>query len=244
VKSLVTFALLTLIKAAALVFYRHRVRWVGEPLPQPWKGIRLTAILNHTSLYEPVLVGGVPLSFLWRLARHGLVPIADKTRQRPVVGRFFRLVARHVVPITRKADHTWAAVLERVHDPDSMVVILPEGRMKRRNGLDSHGQPMTVRGGVADLLLALPGGRLLIAYSGGLHHIQAPGEAVPRLFRTVRMDLEALDLAVYRDGLLAQHGRDGFKAAVIADLERRRDLYCDPLERLNASEAVAARSAG
>ena len=56
--------------------------------------------------------------------------------------------------------------------------------MKRRNGLDSQGQPMTVRGGIADILEAIPSGPMLIAYSGGLHHVQAPGETLPAVFRT------------------------------------------------------------
>ena len=65
-----------------------------------------------------------------------------------------------------------------------MVIILPEGRMKRENGLDLHGNPMNVRGGIADILLAMKQGRMLIAYSGGLHHVQFPG-GVPRIFKTV-----------------------------------------------------------
>jgi hypothetical protein len=237
-KSLVTFVLLSIIKIVARLLWRLETTWVGEPLPDRWAHIRLTAILNHTSLYEPVLCGAVPFSYVWRIARHGVVPAADKTMNRPIVGRFYRLVARHVVSITRRADQTWATVLEHLHDPDSMLVILPEGRMKRRNGLDSKGQPMTVRGGIADILMAIPDGRFLIAYSGGLHHIQAPGEAVPRLFRTVRLGLEAVDVAAYRDAMLALAGPDGFKAAVIADLERRRDLVCGPLEEKNRAEQV------
>lgn len=237
-KSLFTFCLVSLIKVVARLLWRHETTWVGEVPPDRWRHIRLVAILNHTSLYEPILAGGVPFSFVWRIARHGVVPAADKTMNRPIVGRFYRLVARHVVSITRRADQTWATVLEHLHDPDSMMIILPEGRMKRRNGLDSKGQPMTVRGGIADILLAIPDGRFLFAYSGGLHHIQAPGEAVPRLFRTVRMSLEAIDIAPYREAMLAVGGPDGFKAAVIADLERRRDLHCGPLEEKNRTEQV------
>ena len=37
-------------------------------------------------------------------------------------------------------------------DEDAVVIILPEGRMKRATGLDKKGMPMTVRGGVADIL--------------------------------------------------------------------------------------------
>jgi hypothetical protein len=106
------------------------------------------------------------------------------------------------------------------------VALLPEGRMKRATGLDSTGQPMTVRGGIADLIESLGAGRMLLAYSGGLHHVQAPGERFPRLWKTIRMRLELVDIASYRTALLAQAGAAGFKRAVIADLERRRDLHC------------------
>ena len=92
-----------------------------------------------------------------------------------MVGRFFRILAANVVSITRERDHTWRDVLATI-DPDSMVLILPEGRMKRLNGLDSNGQPMTVRGGIADILETIERGPMLVAYSGGLHHVQAPGE--------------------------------------------------------------------
>jgi hypothetical protein len=223
-RSLVVFFLLLGIKVLSRLFYRPDFRWVGDVPADPWAGHRLVALLNHTSLYEPLFTAGVPVAFLWRIARHGVVPAADKTIRRPLVGILFRLVARHVVPISRERDHTWVAVLQRI-DPDSMVVMAPEGRMKRRDGLDSSGQPMTVRGGIADVLEALGGGRMLLAYSGGLHHIQVPGERLPRLWKRLPMRLEVVDIAAYRRGLQAEGARD-FKLAVKRDLEGRRDLYC------------------
>ena len=68
-----------------------------------------------------------------------MIPVAEKTIRRPMVGKFFSLLAAHVVSITRERDHTWREVLTRI-DPDSMVLILPEGRMMRANGLDSEGR--------------------------------------------------------------------------------------------------------
>ena len=106
-----------------------------------------------------------------------------------------------------------------------MVVIAPEGRMKRRDGLDADGSPMTVRGGVADLLEHLKGGRMLIAYSGGLHHVQAPGQRLPRLFKTLRMRVQSLDISTY-SRMIAISAGEPFKQAVIADLQIRRDQYC------------------
>jgi hypothetical protein len=106
-----------------------------------------------------------------------------------------------------------------------MVVLAPEGRMKRDTGLDANGNRMTVRGGIADILLAVKEGPLLIAYSGGLHHVQHPGRA-PRLFKTVRLRAENIDIAEYIAAMSAEGGPDQFKKNVMRDLERRRDLYC------------------
>ena len=225
-RSVFVFLFLLVLKAVSRLFYRFETRWIGDaPDPRVWSEIRLIAFLNHTSLYEPVFAGAVPNALIWRLASRGLVPAAQKTTSRPLVGMLFKLVAKNVIPITRERDHTWDLVMQRIAE-DSMVVILPEGRMKRRNGLDSQGQPMTVRGGIADILQAIPSGPMLVAYSGGLHHVQAPGEAIPAVFRTVRMNFEVLDIEAYLAALAAQ-GTD-LKAAVKVDLERRRDCYCPP----------------
>lgn len=225
-QSYVAYALLRTIKFLSRVFYRHRIEWVGDPPDDRWEQIRLVAFLNHTSLFEPLFAGAVPDSFLRRIAWSGVVPAADKTIRRPFVGKLFRLIAAHVVSITRERDHTWHAVLERIGE-DSMVIILPEGRMMRRNGLDSHGRPMTVRGGITDILEEIRRGRMLIAYSGGLHHVQAPGEWRVGVFRTIRLRLELVEIADYLAGLDAGSiDHDELKGRVRADLESRRDRYC------------------
>ena len=225
IRSILVFSLLLFLKYLSKLFYRHDFAWVGEDIPErPWHGVRLVAFLNHTSLFEPVFLGGVPNHFVWRIAAHGVVPAADKTTGRPLVGMLFKFVAHHVIAITRERDHTWFAVLQKI-DPESMVIIAPEGRMKRASGLDLHGKPMTVRGGIADILLAVKEGRFIIAYSGGLHHVQHPGGA-PRVFKTVRMRLENVDVAKYIAEQMAKGGPDEFKKNVMMDLERRRDFYC------------------
>jgi hypothetical protein len=229
VRDVVVFLLLLAIKIASNLFYRIDMRFIGEVPERPWRRLRVVAFLNHTSLFEPLYAGGCPPHFLFRLARHGVLPIARKTSDRVVVGRFFGLVAKHVISITRERDESWEAVLTRI-DPDAMVVILPEGRMKRANGLDSEGRPMTVRGGIADILDSIGEGRMLLAYSGGLHHVQVPGERWPRLWKTIRMNLEVVDLGAYHREMMAVAGPEGFKRAVIADLERRRDRNCPPPE--------------
>jgi hypothetical protein len=230
-RTFIVFSMLLAIKALSMVFYRHDLKWVGDvPDDDPWSDLKLVVFLNHTSLFEPVFTGGVPIRFLWRLARHGVVPAADKTTGRPLVGIVFKFVARNVISITRERDHTWYQVLQTI-DPDSMVVIAPEGRMMRANGLDAQGKPMTVRGGIADILQVIPSGRMLIAYSGGLHHVQIPGER-PKVFKTVRIRCEDLEIAEYRDEMMKVAGADGYKKAVIADLERRRDFYAPTEEKV------------
>lgn len=226
-----TFLFLLFLRTLALLFWRPRTGWVGaEPPRSVLSHLRVACFLNHTSLFEWIFIAAVPIRFAWRVACHGVVPAAEKTISRPVVGRFFKLLAAHVVSITRERDHTWREVLSRI-DPDSMVLILPEGRMKRLNGLDANGQPMTVRGGIADILETIPSGPMLIAYSGGLHHVQAPGERFPHLFRVVRMNFEVVDIGEYRVERMAAAGSEaGFKRAVVQDLERRRDANCPPPE--------------
>ncbi len=224
-KNPLCFAFLYSIKWLTRLFYRHEVSWVEPPPERWWEGIHLVALLTHTSLMEPVFLGGVENGLIRRLAEHGLVPVADKTANRPIVGRIFRLFAPEVVPITRRRDHTWDAIKDSIDD-ESMVVILPEGRMRRADGLDSQGKPMTVRGGVADLLAVVPDGRLLFAYSGGLHHVQIPGEGFPRLFKKVRLRFELTEIGEYRDSLgFGQVEPRVFKQNVIADMTRRRDLH-------------------
>ena len=224
-RSITVFTLLLSLKYLSKVFYTHDFRFIGPTPPDPWKGLRLVAFLNHTSLFEPVFLGGVPNRFIWRIAAHGVVPAADKTTGRPLVGLIFKFVAHHVIAITRERDHTWFQVLDKI-DPKSMVVIAPEGRMKRETGLDLSGNPMTVRGGIADIMLAIGHGRMLLAYSGGLHHVQIPGRTMVRLFVPVRMRIENLEIVDYVAEQMAKGGEEQFKRNVREDLERRRDLYC------------------
>jgi hypothetical protein len=241
-RSVAVFLLLTTLKYLSRIFYRHDMTFI-EPHPEdPWADIRLVAFLNHTSLFEPVFLGGVPNRFIWRLAAHGVIPAADKTTERPLVGLIFKFVAHHVIAITRERDHTWFEVLDKI-DPKSMVVIAPEGRMKRETGLDVSGNPMTVRGGIADVLLAIGHGRMLLAYSGGLHHVQIPGRAMVRLFVPVRMRVENLEILDYVSEQMAKGGDEQFKRNVREDLERRRNQNCPTPEPSVVPDPPAA-SAG
>ena len=100
------YGLLRSVKAMSRCFYRFDISWIRESIDQPWDSIRLVAFLNHTSLYEPLFVGWFPNHFLKRIATNGLMPVADKALQRPVMGNFFNLVAGNVVPISRMKDQT------------------------------------------------------------------------------------------------------------------------------------------
>jgi len=228
-RSFLVFSLLLTLKALSKIFYRHDFAFIGETPEDPWANVRLVAFLNHTSLFEPVFLGAVPNRFIWRIAAHGVVPAADKTTDRPLVGLIYRLVAHHVIAVTRQRDDTWFQVLRKI-DPDSMVILAPEGRMKRETGFDLHGNPMTVRGGIADILQAVGEGRMLVAYSGGLHHVQIPEHTMVRLFVKVRLNTEIVDIA----GYIKEQMRDGeeqFKRNVRDDLERRRDQYCPSIPK-------------
>lgn len=236
-RSHLSFLLLLAVKITSRIFFRVRLEWLEKP-PDPWADLRILAILNHTSLFEPIYAAVAPNRLLWQIAAHGVVPVADKTMNRPLVGWFFRFVARHVVSITRERDDTWEAVLGRIRDPEALIVILPEGRMKRPTGLDLHGNPMTVRGGIADIIEVVPDGRLLLAYSGGLHHIHAPGDRFPRLFKRADLELEVIDIPTYRRAL-GGGGTEGFKAAVIDDLARRRDEHCRIRPEREAATAMS-----
>ncbi len=219
------YTFLLALKGFSRAFYRFDVSWIGQMPHDPWKNLRLVLFLNHTSLYEPLFAGWTPTRFLKRLSHSGVVPVADKTMKRPMVGRFYKMVAKNVVMVSRKRDDTWRRFVT-VAKPGTMVVMAPEGRMKRRNGLDAKGRPMTVRGGAADLLEQLSSGRMLIAYSGGLHHVQFPNQFIPRIFKTLRMRVESLDIAHYKSMILKNCSCAGFKHGMIQDLQMRLKQYC------------------
>jgi 1-acyl-sn-glycerol-3-phosphate acyltransferase len=232
---LISAILLFAIKALARLLYRFDVGWIGRKLNlSEWSRIRLVVILNHTSLFEPIYSGVLPWRFLIQLANHATFPAADITVNRPIIGRFFRFLAPSVVSITRNRDTTWTDFLATC-SPKSVVMIAPEGRMKRSDGLDKHGLPMTVRGGIADILAGMTwDGLVLFAYSGGLHHIHKQGQWLPRVFKRAKINLEAVDLQEFRTALgVVQPDSEGenrrsyheFKKRVIADLESRRDRH-------------------
>jgi hypothetical protein len=221
--ALFRFAFLGGIKALSRVFYSFECEWVGKDDPSGWEDSRIGILLNHTTLFEPILFGVLPYSWLWHVAKRGLLPGADSTLDRPFVGKLFKWMTANTVGVTRNRDKTWRDFLAHMKD-DSVVLMAPEGRMKRRDGLDKHGRPMTVKGGIVEVLERYQDGTMMILYSGGLHHVQHPGEGFPRMFKKVRARLECVRIAEYKKELA--HGTPEFRANVMNDLERRRDLYC------------------
>ncbi len=220
-RTLISFCILISVKTFAQVFYRLELNWLSPV--KSFNKIRLVIFLNHTSLYEPLFVCAAPNSFLWRLARKMVAPGADKTLNRPIVGLFWKIMAPGLISITRKRDSSWKKFLTAIQNR-SVIVIAPEGRMKRASGLDSEGKPMTIRSGVAEIIPELEDGRILIAYSGGLHHVQHPGEHFPRLFKTIKLNLEAIEIDDYKS-LFKSQGIQ-LRKDIVADLEKRLKTNC------------------
>ncbi|MBL4942220.1 MAG: 1-acyl-sn-glycerol-3-phosphate acyltransferase [Colwellia sp.] len=216
VLALIRFAILVCLKLIVMVFYRFKERWLSSATKQQWREVNFIIFLNHTSLFETLFIRIAPFSFLWRLANHLIVPGADVTFDRPIVGKIMHLLIPGCIPISRKKDDTWQYFLSQVND-DKITAILPEGRMKRRNGLDKEGKTMTVRSGFVDILQKLNHGKILFLYSGGLHHIQAPGDKLPKIFKTINVNLEMVDLVTYKQQFNTVDN-DIFKSQVMTDV--------------------------
>lgn len=218
-----SFCLIFVIKHLAMLLFRFKFKWLSPMKRKDWSEVKLIVLLNHTSLFEPVFLRAAPNHFIWRLAKHFTIPGADKTWQRPMVGRFFKLLLPGAISISRTRDESWDKFMHEALN-NAIVGILPEGRMRRRNGLDTKNRPMSIKYGVADIIAQLEGGKILFVYSGGLHQIQAPGEKKVRLFRTVRAKFEVVDLDDYKARLVAQKDLD-FADAVVSDFSQRQTLH-------------------
>lgn len=222
-RTLVSFFLLMLVKIFSHIFYRLEVNWLSE-IKKDFSDIRLIIFLNHTSLYEPLFVQVAPSSFLYQMAQKMVAPAADVTMNRPIVGIFWKLIGPRFISITRKRDKSWFKFMKMIENK-YVVMILPEGRMKRKTGLDKHGKPMSIRSGVAEILQEINEGRVMVAYSGGLHHVQHPGQLLPRLFQTIKLNLEILDIQEYKNTFSHKEGIP-FRKEVVADLESRLKSNC------------------
>jgi 1-acyl-sn-glycerol-3-phosphate acyltransferase len=216
---MLSYSILATAKSLSTLLYRFETQWLSEERFEVCQQVRLLVLLNHTSLFEPLFLRIAPHQLIWRISQRLLIPVADTTLQRPIVGKLLRAIVPGIVAISRKRDDSWQQFLAHVKN-DAMVAILPEGRMKRANGLDKEGKPMSVRGGIADLLSRMDDGKILFVYSGGLHHIQAPGESKLRLFKKIKVNLEMVDIARYKTAMHAEQ-RKQFILNVVADMDRR-----------------------
>ena len=221
----VSFLLMAKVKLLSHVFYKGKRTWLSDAQHNNFDDVRLIVFLNHTSLFEPLFIRFAPWKFVWNIAHKVIVPGADITMKRPLAGSILKALLPGVIPITRKKDDSWQHFLDHVGD-DVITAILPEGRMKRRNGLDKHGKPMSVRGGVAEILERLDSGKILFVYSGGLHHIQSPGDKFPKVFKSISANLEMVDIKHYKANI-SQRSESSFKAKVMADMDQRL-LDCVP----------------
>ncbi|MUH72310.1 hypothetical protein [Psychrosphaera haliotis] len=127
------------------------------------------------------------------------------------------------MPISRKRDESWDNFLKSVND-DAIVAILPEGRMRRHDGNDKHGNPMTVRTGVADIIEELDDGKVLFIYSGGMHHVQIPGQTLPKLFKKIKVNMEMVDINDYKD-ILHHPEKKTRKAQIVKDIQKRLEDF-------------------
>lgn len=203
---------------------------MSRPPNDHWQDTKVAILLNHTSLLECIYVTVLPSQFLWKVARSGVFPIADVTASKKFLGTAFKFLAPNVVSLTRKRDESWSSFMEHVAD-DRLVLMMPEGRMRRLDGLDKDGNPMSVRGGIADILEKINGGRMLILYSSGLHHVFPPGAIFPRVFKKLSGKFESLDIDEYKKSLLESKNPSKFRKLIVADLDRRRDIWCGSLPK-------------
>lgn len=217
----VRYSFLAGLKIAGYIIYPSKLNWLTKE-PDNWDDISLILILNHTSLFEFVYGVTLPYKFLKNLSQHLVIPVADKTMKKPIAGRIFKYLAPHTIPLTRKRDDSWQFFLNQIKS-DNICIFMPEGQMKRRNGLDKNGNPMQVKTGVYDLLLKYQGKKMAIVYSHGLHHVMAPNDKIPKIFQKISADIEQVDIDTY----LKQFKNCENPAIEVAqDLQIKRDRYC------------------
>lgn len=223
-----SFSVMSTLKIVTWPFYRFENKWISEQSYEAFDDVKLVVLLNHTSLYETLFVRLAPFRFLWQIARHMLVPVADITTNRPIVGAFFHALVPGVVPISRRRDESWKNFLESINE-EAIVAILPEGRMRRQDGKDKHGKPMSVRSGIADIIEKIDRGNILFVYSGGLHHIQVPGQRFPKLFKKIKTHMEVVSIEEYKKALY-QPAANSRKIAFVRDIQSRLEKltpYCE-----------------
>lgn len=220
IKDQIRYASLAGLKMAGYVVYPSRLEWISRE-PKAWSDVSLILILNHTSLFEFVYGVSLPFSFLKELSKRLIIPVADSTMNSPLGNFVFSNLAPKTIQLTRRRDQSWQHFLDSI-DSNDICIFMPEGRMKRLDGLDKSGKPMTVKTGVVDLLEKYRGKKMVMVYSSGLHHILAPGQRIPKIFQPIFAKMELLKV----DSYLEMFSGDDLYEAIPKDLEERRNKYC------------------
>jgi hypothetical protein len=219
-KFLISAVIMYSIKIFTSIFYKVELKWLSGSPSETWDNEKLKAIIffNHTSLYEMIFIAAIPYHFLWKFCQRMVAPGADKTLNRPLVGKFWKIMIPQIITISRRRDHTWAKFKSMI-DGDSIVTIAAEGRMKRPNGLDVFGKRMTVKGGNIDIINMIDSGKMIFAYSGGLHHVQAPGQTIPKLFKRIKLNIEVVDIVEFK-------AKFENRKQMLAELQKRLETNC------------------
>lgn len=219
--SQIRFLFLAGLKILSYAIYPADLKWLTKK-PKNWNEISLILIFNHTSLFEFLYGVSLPFSFLRELSSRLIVPVADTTLK-TILGRaVISHIAPHVVPITRKRDESWQLFLQKIDTQKHICIFLPEGRMKRLNGLDKNGQPMSVKSGTVDILKKFRGKKMVFVYGKGLHHILSPGQMIPRVFKKIEAKLEYLSVDAYLEKF---KDKENMIQLICQDLEKRQNMY-------------------
>ncbi len=219
------FLLLLLIKLITRIFYHFEIEWISGKL-KSYKDQKVFLLINHTSLFEPIFIGAFPIPLLWEISRRFAYPIAQKTLNRPIAGFTFKLLSPITLPLTKNRDKAWRNFMRVITSGKYLIGFAPEGRMRRANGLDKDGKPMSMMGGVVDILEHTKSGNILFLFSGGLHHVQIPGEGAPNLFKKIHLALDSKPIEEYISEVQAKYGSEDLRKGILADLEHRRDTLC------------------
>jgi 1-acyl-sn-glycerol-3-phosphate acyltransferase len=219
-KSIIAFIILSTVKIISRFLYRHETKFLDNSSFKNFENVKIIAVLNHTSLFEPLFLASVPFPLIWEFSKHAVGCGADITLNRPIIGFFWRFLLPDMVSITRKRDATWDHFIQKIQAPKSIIFIAPEGRMMREPGLDKHGKPMSVRGGIVDVIENVHFGELVLLYSGGLHHVHKPGDLFPRPFKTIKLNIERVQIPLYK-ATYATLDSKARKKAIVQDLESR-----------------------
>lgn len=215
------FLFLSLLKLCGYIIYPSKLETIDHEKID-WDHVSLILVLNHTSLFEFVFGVALPFRYLWKLSNKLVLPVAQDTLNRVVPRFVFSYIAPKTVGLTRKRDRSWSEFLSKI-DADDICIFMPEGQMKRKNGLNKFGKKMIVRQGVLEVLKKYRSKNMVIFYSKGLHHVLAPGDRFPRFFRKIEAKLQYVSVDEYLKGF--DHLENAAELVAI-DLQKRRDRYC------------------